>query len=66
VIVVPLPPTAPGPAGSTAASTTRSPATRLRLVPAHAHTWELRAVDFDEGLEVRRYECSDCEDVQFR
>jgi hypothetical protein len=35
-------------------------------VPAHEHTWELRAVDFDEGLEVRRYECSDCEDVQFR
>jgi hypothetical protein len=38
----------------------------LRLVPRHEHTWELRVVDFDEGLEVRRYECRDCDDVQFR
>jgi hypothetical protein len=38
----------------------------LQLVPRHDHTWELRAVDFDEGLEVRRYECRTCDDVQFR
>jgi hypothetical protein len=41
-------------------------ATVLQLVPRHDHTWELRAVDFDEGLEVRRYECRTCDDVQFR
>jgi hypothetical protein len=43
-----------------------SSAAVLQLVPGHEHTWELRAVDFDDGLEVRRYECSRCDDVQFR
>lgn len=64
MIVVPLPAASPGSGAS--ASTAPGSGTRLRLVPAHEHTWELRAVDFDEGLEVRRYECSGCEDVQFR
>jgi hypothetical protein len=38
----------------------------LRLVPDHEHTWELRMVEFDDGLEVRRYECRSCDDVVFR
>jgi hypothetical protein len=60
LIVVPLPGAAPS-----AEPTATSSASPLRLV-THEHTWELRAVDFDEGLEVRRYECCGCEDVQFR
>jgi hypothetical protein len=61
VSVIPLPAaTEPTPAETTSATTV------LRLVPRHEHTWELRVVDFDEGLEVRRYECRDCDDVQFR
>ena len=49
------------------AATEATPTTPvLQLVPGHDHTWELRTVDFDEGLEVRRYECRNCEDVQFR
>ena len=39
---------------------------RLRLVPPHDHAWRLLSVEYDEGLEVRCYECSDCRDVQFR
>jgi hypothetical protein len=39
---------------------------RLRLVPPHEHAWRLLTVEYDEGLEVRCYECSDCRDVQFR
>jgi hypothetical protein len=38
----------------------------LRLVSAHEHAWELRTVEYDEGLEVRRYECPDCDGVLFR
>lgn len=38
----------------------------LRLVPAHEHTWQLRAVDYDEAFEVRRYECEGCDEVLFR
>jgi len=41
-------------------------APHLRLVPAHDHAWRLRSVEYDEGLEVRRYECVDCDDVLFR
>jgi hypothetical protein len=42
------------------------PAPHLRLVPAHDHDWRLRSVEYDDGLEVRRYECVACEDVSFR
>ena len=45
---------------------TSPPTPALRLVPGHDHTWELRTVEFDEGLEVRRYECGGCDDVLFR
>lgn len=38
----------------------------LRLVPEHEHVWQLRAVEYDEAFEVRRYECSGCEDVLYR
>jgi hypothetical protein len=38
----------------------------LRLLTGHEHAWELRAVEFDDGLEVRRYECCECDDVLFR
>jgi hypothetical protein len=39
---------------------------RLRLVPPHEHAWRLFSVEYDEGLEVRCYECSGCRDVHFR
>ena len=39
---------------------------KLRLVPEHEHVWHLRAVEYDEAHEVRRYECADCDDVLFR
>ena len=39
---------------------------RLRLVPRHEHLWRLLTVEYDEGLEVRCYECTDCRDVQYR
>jgi hypothetical protein len=38
----------------------------LRLVPPHEHEWQLRSVEYDDALEVRRYECTSCEDVLFR
>jgi hypothetical protein len=38
---------------------------RLRLIPAHDHQWQLVSVDYDDGLEVRHFEC-DCGDVLFR
>jgi hypothetical protein len=38
----------------------------LRLVTEHDHVWHLRAVEYDESLEVRRYECAHCDDVLFR
>jgi hypothetical protein len=60
VSITPLPAANPSPAEAA------SSAAVLHLVPRHEHTWELRAVDFDDGLEVRRYECCGCDDVQFR
>jgi hypothetical protein len=41
---------------------------RLHLVAEqeHEHVWQLRAVEYDESLEVRRYECTHCDDVLFR
>lgn len=42
------------------------PAPRLQLVAPHEHTWQLRAVEYDDTLEVRRYECDGCAEVLFR
>jgi hypothetical protein len=39
---------------------------RLRIVPGHEHVWQLRAVEYDESFEVRRYECEGCAEVMFR
>jgi hypothetical protein len=59
--VTPLP-VASGPS----AIPTNTATLTLRLLPGHEHTWELRTVEFDDGLEVRRYECCGCDDVVFR
>jgi hypothetical protein len=60
VSVIPIPePTEVAPTGI------ESAAPRLHLVPEHEHTWRLLAVEYDEGLEIRRYECESCDDVQF-
>jgi hypothetical protein len=42
------------------------PAPKLQLVAPHEHTWQLRAVEYDDALEVRRYECEGCAEVLFR
>ncbi|HEX2892590.1 MAG TPA: hypothetical protein VHO29_01130 [Marmoricola sp.] len=42
------------------------PVARLHLVPPHEHCWQLRTVEYDDTLEVRRYECETCDDVLFR
>lgn len=42
------------------------PVARLRLVQPHEHCWQLRTVEYDDALEVRRYECETCDDVLFR
>jgi hypothetical protein len=42
------------------------PVPDLHLVGPHEHTWQLRSVEYDDALEVRRYECASCEDVLFR
>jgi hypothetical protein len=56
--------TAPDVTADTAEPTTEPP--QLRLVPPHEHSWRLRTVEYDDSLEVRRYECETCEDVLFR
>lgn len=38
---------------------------RLRLITTHEHTWRLLCVEYDEGLEVRQYECDGCAGVRF-
>lgn len=45
---------------------TGSSAPRLHLVAGHEHAWELRDIEYDQGFEVRRYECADCDEVLFR
>jgi hypothetical protein len=59
VIPIPEPPEVGSPTEPTAA------APHLHLVPGHEHTWRLLTVEYDEGLEVRRYECQSCDDVRF-
>jgi len=60
VSVTPIPavPDEPG------SATTAAP--QLRLVAGHEHSWQLRAVEYDEAFEVRRYECGGCDEVLFR
>ncbi|WP_310963853.1 hypothetical protein [Nocardioides terrisoli] len=33
--------------------------------PLHAHTWQLRAVEYDEGGEVSMLECAECGAVDY-
>ena len=63
VIPIPQVPESSEPTASDA-PTTAPP--RLHLVAEHEHTWTLRSVEYDEALEVRRYECETCDDVLFR
>ncbi|MBJ7528655.1 MAG: hypothetical protein JHD04_03905 [Nocardioides sp.] len=39
---------------------------RLDLPRTHQHLWDLRGVEFEDGLTVRSYECTGCTDVLFR
>ena len=41
------------------------PAPRLRLVEGHDHTWQLRSVDFTDGVSVREFGCASCSSVWF-
>jgi hypothetical protein len=59
VSVIPVPAT---PEPSETPETTTPP---LRLV-THEHSWELRSVEYDDAFEVRRYECTGCDDVLYR
>ena len=69
-VVIPFPavPEPSEPSESTGASASKADTTAptLRLVAGHEHVWELRSVEYDDALEVRRYECTGCEDVHFR
>ncbi|HET6165691.1 MAG TPA: hypothetical protein VFE07_02605 [Marmoricola sp.] len=55
----------PEPADVAGSSASVEPAPHLHLVPGHEHTWRLMAVEYDEGMEVRRHECETCDEVQF-
>ncbi len=35
-------------------------------LPAHEHAWELRGVDFTDGVSVQEFACHDCSEVWFR
>jgi hypothetical protein len=65
VIPFPTTPGASEPETPSAPTSGPTPPT-LRLVAEHDHVWQLRAVEYDETLEVRRYECEACDDVLFR
>lgn len=42
------------------------PPEAAEVVPAgHAHGWQLRAVEYDDGLVSHRYECEGCDAVWF-
>ena len=34
--------------------------------PSHAHSWQLRSVEFEDGVEVSRFDCGGCGEVLFR
>jgi hypothetical protein len=36
------------------------------VAPAHEHAWELRSVDFTDGVAVEELVCHDCGEVWFR
>ena len=38
----------------------------LRHAPTHAHSWQLRSVEFEDGVEVSRFDCGGCGEVLFR
>jgi hypothetical protein len=68
VSVIPFP-AGSGPSDPSAAAPEARPV--LHLVPVQPgapceHAWELRSVEYDESLEVRRYECVACDEVMFR
>lgn len=41
------------------------PLARKTLRPPHLHTWELRAVEFDDWGQVSLYECLGCPAVRY-
>ena len=34
--------------------------------PAHEHAWELRGVEFTDGVSVEEFVCHDCAEIWFR
>ena len=32
----------------------------------HTHDWQLSSVEFEDGVEVSRYDCGGCAEVTFR
>ncbi len=40
-------------------------ATGATRVHDATHTWQLRGVEFDEGVPVQCYECDSCDEVWF-
>ena len=34
--------------------------------PLHEHAWELRSVDYEDGLAVSSFECVECGSVRCR
>lgn len=41
------------------------PVARKAPRPPHVHTWELRAVEFDDWGQVSLYECLGCPSVRY-
>ncbi|MCW2794026.1 MAG: hypothetical protein JWO76_3124 [Nocardioides sp.] len=41
------------------------PSPSTRSTHDASHTWQLRGVEFDEGVSVSRYECDSCDEVWF-
>ncbi|MCW2766486.1 MAG: hypothetical protein JWO11_2445 [Nocardioides sp.] len=46
--------------------TTQPPVPLLPEHPAHEHLWELRNVEFSEGVAVQEFACTGCDHVWFR
>ncbi len=36
------------------------------VASTHEHVWELRRVDFTDGVSVEEFACHDCAEVWFR
>jgi hypothetical protein len=43
-----------------------APSSQVLASTAHDHVWELRGVDFTDGVSVEEYVCHDCAEVWFR